>query len=77
MRWDFGVAGRPARCSVSIRHPQNRGYGAALKTAFDHAIRLGYDRLVTIDCDGQHEPALIPKFLEAARHADIVSEAVT
>ncbi len=56
-----------------IRHPQNRGYGAALKTAFDDAIRLGYDRLATIDCDGQHEPALIPKFLEAARHADIVS----
>ncbi len=56
-----------------IRHPQNRGYGAALKTAFDDAIRSGYDRLVTIDCDGQHEPALIPKFLEAARHAEIVS----
>ena len=56
-----------------IRHPQNRGYGAALKTAFDDAIRLDYDRLVTIDCDGHHEPALIPKFLEAARHADIVS----
>jgi dolichol-phosphate mannosyltransferase len=56
-----------------IRHRQNRGYGAALKTAFDDAIRLGYDLLVTIDCDGQHEPALIPKFLDAARHADVVS----
>jgi dolichol-phosphate mannosyltransferase len=56
-----------------IRHPENRGYGAALKTAFDDAIRLGYDLLVTIDCDGQHEPALIPKFLKAARHADVVS----
>ena len=56
-----------------IRHPQNRGYGAALKTAFDDAIGSGYQRLVTIDCDGQHEPALIPQFLEAARHADIVS----
>jgi dolichol-phosphate mannosyltransferase len=56
-----------------IRHPENRGYGAALKTAFDEAIRLGYDFLVTIDCDGQHEPALIPKFLRAVRHADVVS----
>ena len=56
-----------------IRHRQNRGYGAALKTAFDNAVRSGYDLLVTIDCDGQHEPALIPKFLRAARHANVVS----
>jgi dolichol-phosphate mannosyltransferase len=56
-----------------IRHPHNRGYGAALKTAFDDAVHLGYDLLVTIDCDGQHEPALIPTFLRAARHAEVVS----
>jgi dolichol-phosphate mannosyltransferase len=56
-----------------IRHPENRGYGAALKTAFDEAIRSGYDFLVTIDCDGQHEPALIPEFLRAVRFADVVS----
>lgn len=40
-------------------HAVNRGYGAALKTAFDYAVRYGYDVLVTIDCDGQHQPALI------------------
>ena len=32
---------------------------AALKTAFDYAIRFRYDVLVTIDCDGQHEPQRI------------------
>ena len=42
-----------------IRHEQNRGYGAALKTAFDFAVLHKYDVLVTIDCDGQHEPQLI------------------
>jgi glycosyltransferase involved in cell wall biosynthesis len=40
-------------------HRINRGYGAALQTAFQHALRYGYDVLVTIDCDGQHQPGLI------------------
>ena len=44
-----------------IVHPENRGYGAALQTAFDFAIVHRYDVLVTIDCDGQHEPQLISK----------------
>ena len=56
-----------------IRHPQNRGYGAALVTAFDHAIASSYDILVTIDCDGQHEPQRIPRFVSACDSADIVS----
>ena len=37
------------------------------------AIRHRYDCLVTIDCDGQHEPQRIPSFVEACRHADVVS----
>jgi dolichol-phosphate mannosyltransferase len=56
-----------------VRHPDNRGYGAALKTAFDYAVRFHYDVLVTIDCDGQHEPQRIEMLVEACRHADIVS----
>src|SRR6185369_13525529 len=47
-----------------ITHSTNRGYGAALVSAFDHAIANGYDILVTMDCDGQHEPARIPVLLE-------------
>ncbi len=56
-----------------VRHPKNRGYGAALKTAFDYAVRFQYDVLVTIDCDGQHEPQRIEMLVEACRNADIVS----
>ena len=52
-----------------VRHPQNRGYGAGLKTAFEFAVRNGYDYLVTIDCDGQHEPQRIPEFVAACRTA--------
>jgi dolichol-phosphate mannosyltransferase len=56
-----------------VRHSRNRGYGAALLTAFDYAIRHDYEVLVTIDCDGQHEPQRIPRFVAACRNVDIVS----
>jgi dolichol-phosphate mannosyltransferase len=56
-----------------VRHAVNRGYGAALRTAFAQAIRGQYQILVTIDCDGQHEPQRIPEFVAACAEADIVS----
>ena len=56
-----------------IHHAENRGYGAALRTAFEYAIDEGFDGLVTLDCDGQHQPKRIPRFIEAAAGADIVS----
>ncbi len=56
-----------------ITHPQNRGYGAALISAFAFALEQRIDVLVTTDCDGQHEPARIPVLLEAIDNADIVS----
>jgi glycosyltransferase involved in cell wall biosynthesis len=42
-----------------VDHPENRGYGAALATSFQHALNGGYDVLVTMDCDGQHQPQLL------------------
>jgi glycosyltransferase involved in cell wall biosynthesis len=56
-----------------ITHPENRGYGAALISAFAYAVDSDADVLVTMDCDGQHEPARIPVLLEAIHDADIVS----
>ncbi len=56
-----------------IRHESNRGYGAALMTAFDYTIQKGFAGLVTLDCDGQHQPRRIPEFIAAAADADIVS----
>jgi dolichol-phosphate mannosyltransferase len=56
-------------------HPENRGYGATLKTGFEAALRLGASTIITMDCDGQHEPRHITEFcarlLECG--ADIVS----
>jgi dolichol-phosphate mannosyltransferase len=56
-----------------LRHPRNLGYGAALRSAFRFASEGGYDVLLTIDCDGQHQPQLIPRFLDEIDRADIVS----
>lgn len=56
-----------------LTHPQNRGYGAALQSAFQFAKEHDYDVLITMDCDGQHEPARIPVLIEALDGVDIVS----
>lgn len=41
------------------RHARNLGYGAALNTAFRYALEHGFDVLVTMDCDGQHQPRFV------------------
>src|SRR5271168_5407057 len=61
-----------------VTHPHNMGYGAALRTAFEYATAHQYDVLVTIDCDGQHQPRIIPELAAAVLPAggepiDIVS----
>ncbi len=56
-----------------LTHEKNRGYGAALISAFEYALEHGFDFLVTMDCDGQHEPSRIPVLLEAICGVDIVS----
>jgi glycosyltransferase involved in cell wall biosynthesis len=56
-----------------VTHEKNRGYGAALRSAFDYTLAHGFDVLVTIDCDGQHTPQRIPLFVAATANADIVS----
>lgn len=64
-----------ARRDVSVLHlDRNCGYGCALRVGFRVAADLGVERLVTMDCDGQHEPAHIPQFLSALEEGgDIVS----
>jgi len=56
------------------QHPMNRGKGAALSTGFKKAIDMGLAYVITLDADGQHNPAEIPKFAQRAAEtgADIV-----
>ena len=64
-----------ARDDVSVLHlDRNCGYGCALRSGFRVASDLGVSQLITMDCDGQHEPAHIPQFLAALSHGgDIIS----
>jgi glycosyltransferase involved in cell wall biosynthesis len=57
-----------------IRQAPNEGKGAALRTGFRHALDAGATAVVTLDADGQHDPADIPAFLErfAARRAELI-----
>ncbi len=48
-----------------IAHQQNQGKGVALMTGFDWALAHDYQAVITLDADGQHDPADIPKFLDA------------
>lgn len=50
--------------AIVLRHPINRGQGAALKTGTVAALKRGASHIIHIDADGQHDPATIPLFLE-------------
>lgn len=60
--------------SVSVvSHPRNRGYGAAQKTAFHHALDNGHDGVVMLHSDGQYPPALLPDMIRPLLNgADVV-----
>jgi hypothetical protein len=60
---DTAAVARAVGATV-VEHETNRGYGSAIKTAFREARRHDTDWLVTIDADGQHDPAAIPRLVE-------------
>ena len=41
----------------------NQGKGAALRAGFRRALEQGFDAVITLDGDGQHDPSAIPAFL--------------
>lgn len=53
----------------TVRHPMNRGWGAALETGFEYIRRFGkvagWEYVVTFDADGQHDIANISRFIQA------------
>lgn len=58
-----------------IRHAENRGYGRSMQDMLRWACCDGHDWLITMDCDEQHEPAAIPRFIERINRdrADVIS----
>lgn len=70
---DTAARAEAAGASV-LRQMPNQGKGAALRAGFRWALQAGYDAVLTLDADGQHDPAEIPKFLRAhsAQPADLI-----
>jgi glycosyltransferase involved in cell wall biosynthesis len=67
-----GEAAQIAGASV-VRHPFNRGYDCALNSGFERAAALDCDYIISIDADGQHDPAILGAFIQALDNgADVV-----
>lgn len=67
---DDGSTDRTARIAAEagaevIFIGENRGKGHALKVLFQRAADAGYDAVISMDADGQHEPQEIPRFMAA------------
>jgi glycosyltransferase involved in cell wall biosynthesis len=60
---DTADVARAAGATVLLQRP-NQGKGAALRTGFRQALDLEAEAAVTLDADGQHDPAEIPRLLE-------------
>jgi membrane-associated phospholipid phosphatase len=55
-----------------VRMGANRGKGTAVAAGVEVALAGGADAVIVLDADGQHPPELIPGFLAAAEHGEVV-----
>jgi glycosyltransferase involved in cell wall biosynthesis len=62
---DATAAEAGAAGAIVLRHPENRGKGAALETGFAYAREHGYGFVITMDSDGQHDPKDMPAIIKA------------
>lgn len=71
---DGTAAVAEAAGATVLRQQPNQGKGAALRAGFRWALDRGFEAVVTLDADGQHDPAEIPSFLAARdrTRADLV-----
>ena len=54
-----------------IHHPERKGKGASLKEGFNYIKSSGYDGIIMMDGDGQHDPQEVPYFVQAATDSQI------
>src|SRR5262245_51723248 len=66
-----GTASAASSATVH-RHEYNLGKGTALKTGFNYALEHGYDYVITIDADGQHDPDDLKGFLPLLGQFDLI-----
>jgi glycosyltransferase involved in cell wall biosynthesis len=58
--------------AVVCRLPFNLGVGGAMRTAYKYAERAGYQVVVQVDADGQHDPSYIEKLVDGLAESDLV-----
>ncbi len=58
--------------AIVLNLPINLGYGGAVQTGFKYAALKGYDAVVLMDADGQHDPTCVPDLVKALQDADFV-----
>lgn len=58
--------------ALVCRLPFNLGVGGAMRTGYRYALRHGYDVVVQVDADGQHDPAYLKTLVEGLDTADVV-----
>jgi glycosyltransferase involved in cell wall biosynthesis len=74
---DDGSADRTAEVArragaLVCRLPFNLGVGGAMRAGYRYALRHGFDVVVQVDADGQHDPTYLPVLLERLTEADLV-----
>lgn len=69
---DGTVAAARAAGAMVIQLPVHLGVGGAMRAGYRFAARRGYAAAVQLDADGQHDPADVPRLLQALADADIV-----
>lgn len=58
---------------VHVMHrPGKQGLGAAYRAGLQWGLASGYDAIGEMDADGSHDPADVPRLLDALRNADVV-----
>lgn len=69
---DDGSTDSTSECALDkgahvIRHSRRLGKGAALRSGFEYILKKGYDAVITMDSDNQHDPQEIPKFIKSLK----------
>ncbi len=65
------LVGQSRRVHV-LHRPQKQGLGAAYVAGFTYALKAGADYIFEMDADFSHNPELLPNFIAAMEHADVV-----
>jgi glycosyltransferase involved in cell wall biosynthesis len=75
---DDGSTDATSRVAASLgvtvmRHIENEGVGRAYKTAIRYALERGYEEIVTVDADGQHDPSDVQQMTSVGRDLPLIA----